>query len=553
LRRAPPAAFPEDARPSLGAPMVVPAKLVRKTLEMSPSNHIAIAFLLVGSACTVGPDFVKPSVRVNAGWREQRDGRLTTQGSVQGAWWLAFNDPILNQLIDIAYHQNLPLQIAGLRILESRAQLGIATGRQYPSNPGPIGAASIGGLNEHAANGDNVNVFFGKYQMGFDAIWEVDFWGKYRRGVRGAKASYLATVADYDDALVSITAEVARTYALVRTFQSLIELARENVTLQQDAQQIADSRFRNGATSELDVVQATTLLETTRASIPELEISLQQTENALCTLLGQQGGCADSLLGKSNSPVPGVTAPIAVSVPAELLRRRPDIRSAELRAVAQCDRIGMAKADLFPKLQLLGSLGTQGLALSAGSSALSSLLGAFSTGSLLYSIGASLFWPILSYPVILNNVRVQDARLQQALVDYQLTVLRAAQEVEDSITGFLREEDALVFNQNAVTAGASAVRIALVQYREGATDFQRVLDSQRSLLQSQNGLAHARSAAATNLIGLYKALGGGWELRQGQPVISDSARDEMKKRSNWGGYLNKPPAVQVDQSPSTHR
>jgi NodT family efflux transporter outer membrane factor (OMF) lipoprotein len=502
----------------------------------------------------VGPDFVKPRAPINAHWREQSDSRLSTQNPGERAWWLAFNDPVLNQLIDIAYHQNLPLQIAGLRILEARAQLGIAIGRQYPSNPSPIAAGSIGGLNQHNANGENVNVFFGRYQVGFDALWEIDFWGKYRRGVRGAKASYLATVADYDDALVSTSAEVAHIYALVRTFQSLIELARENVTIQQEAQQIADSRFRNGATSELDVAQATAQLEATRATIPELQFNLQQSQNALCTLLGQPGGCADSLLSKSGSAIPMVSAPIAVSVPAEMLRRRPDIRSAELRAVAQCDRIGMAKADLYPKLSLLGSIGTQGVGLTATSSSLSTLLGTFNPGSLLYSIGATLVWPILSYPIILNNVRVQDARLQQALAAYQQTILTAAQEVENGITGYLREQEALVFNQNAVAAAQNAVKLSLVQYREGATDFQRVLESQRALLASQNSLANTRSAAATNLIALYKALGGGWELRQGQPTISDSAREEMKKRTNWGGYLNQPPpSVPVDGSPSTHR
>src|SRR3954463_14478736 len=207
----------------MGGPRDAAAADVMKTLEMPRANYIAVGFLLIGSACAVGPDYVKPQVPLNAGWREQNDSHLSAQ-AVDRAWWLTFKDPVLTQLIELAYHQNLPLQIAGLRILESRAQLGIAIGRQYPSNPGPIGSASVGGLSEHAANDSNVNVFFGRYQVGFDALWEADFWGKFRRGVRGAKASYLATVADYDDALVSISAEVARPYAIIRTYATLVAL-----------------------------------------------------------------------------------------------------------------------------------------------------------------------------------------------------------------------------------------------------------------------------------------------------------------------------------------
>jgi NodT family efflux transporter outer membrane factor (OMF) lipoprotein len=376
----------------------------------------------------------------------------------------------------------------------------------------------------------------------------VDFWGKFRQGVRAAKATFLATVADYDEALVALTAEVARTYALIRTFQVLIDLARENVAVQQEGQQIAESRFRNGATSELDVAQATNLLETTRASIPELQVSLQQAENALSTLIGRPTGFVQPLLAGPNV-IPTVPAQVALSVPAEMLRRRPDIRGAEMRAVAQCDRIGIAKSELYPKLVLLGSVGTQTVNSTGAPAGISSILNIFTAGTLIYSLGANLFWPILHYPQILNDVRVQDARLQGLLIDYQNTVLRAAQEVEDGIVGYLREQDAAVFAQNAANAAKTSVKLALVQYREGATDYQRVVDSQRSLLQSQNNLARTRSLVATNLIALYKALGGGWELRQNQPVVKDRTRIEMQQRTNWGNYFSKPPQPQQAHGP----
>lgn len=499
------------------------------------------------SGCPITPKFVKPAAPLNAAWSAQNDARLA-KSAVDVAWWRAFQDPALDRLVDIAHQQNLPLQLAGLRILEARAQLGIAIGQQYPSNPGAVGTVQLSGLSDHNTNSGNIDLIAGRYQVGFDALWEVDFWGKYRRGVKAAKATYLATVADYDDALVALTAEVARTYALIRTYQVLIELTQKNVAVQEDGQRIAESRFRNGATSELDLAQATNLLETTRATIPELRVSLQQAENALCTLIARPTGCAEPLLA-GPSVIPVVPAQAAVGLPAEMLRRRPDIRGAELRALAQCDRIGVARTDLFPKLTLFGSVATLTLQSSGAPAAASSLLNLFNPGTLIYSLGASLFWPILSYPQIISNVRVQDARLQELLVDYVNSILRAAQEVEDGIAGFLYEQESAAATQNAVTAAETAVKLALIQYREGATDYTRVLDTQRALLQSQSTLARTRSQVITNLIALYKALGGGWEVRAGQPVVSDSNRVEMQKRTNWGGYFGKPP----QQPPPTER
>jgi outer membrane protein TolC len=250
-----------------------------------------------------------------------------------------------------------------------------------------------------------------------------------------------------------------------------------------------------------------------------LQISLQQARNALCTILGQPPGRVESLLAESRG-IPAPPSRVAIGVPAEMLRRRPDIRAAELRAIAQCNRIGVAKADLYPRFTLFGSVGTQTSGGAGSSSAGSTIGDLFGAGSLAYRAGGSLFWPLFNYPRILNNVRVEDARFQQALVQYVNTVLTAAREVEDEVTGFLRQEDAAVFAQNAVKAAERAVELSLVQYREGATDFQRVLDSQRVLLESQNRLVETRSSAVTDLIALYKALGGGWELRAA-PVTPD--------------------------------
>ncbi len=494
-----------------------------------------LCLALAGAACNVGPEFARPNVSLNADWSGKGDPRLAT-GDADPAWWRTFGDPALDELIELAYHQNLPLQIAGLRILEARAQLGFAIGQQYPTNIGPIASASVNKISEHAANSANIDRFFGDYQVGFDAIWEVDFWGKFRRGVRAAGADYLASVADYDDALVSLTAEVARTYVVLRTDEALLDLARRNVAVQEQARQIAESRFRNGATSELDVTQATNLLESTRATIPQLEAGRQQAENALTTLLGQPTGTVQAVLAAA-SGIPTPPARVRVGVPAAMLRRRPDIRGAELRAVGQCERIGIAKAELYPSFVLRGSIGTQTSSGGGPQANNSSFKDLFSPGSLVASAGGGVFWPLLAYPRILDDVRVHDARFQQALLEYLRVVITAAQEVEDGMSGFLRQEDAAVFAANAVAPAEQSLRLALVQYREGAVDYQRVLDSERVLLQSQNTLAGTRSAVATNLIALYKALGGGWEIRRGDTVINQDTRLEMERRTNWGGYL----------------
>jgi len=516
-------------------------------------RYILLAAILALSGCSVGPQYVKPNVAVNQSWSEQDTTRVSQQAPPDTAWWRAFNDATLDTLVRLAYHENLPLQVAGLRIMESRAQLGLASGRQWPQIQAVIGSATGVGVSKYAANGAVADRNYWDYQLGFDVLWELDFWGKYRGDVKAQTASYLATVADYDNALVSLVAEVARTYTVYRTYEVLIDDARENVRVQQDGLRIAESRYRNGATSELDVTQAGTLLASTQATIPALEGALQVTKNALCTLLGRNTGSLDSLLVGTRT-IPNAPSNVAVSVPAELLRRRPDIRGGELTAAAQCARIGVAVADLYPSFTLVGSIGTQttsGAGRLSNSASLSNLFGA---GSLFYGFGPRIFWPLFNYGRIKNNIRIQDARFQQALVSYRYTVIKAAQEVEDGLTGFLRAQEAVALQETAAQKAQRSVDLSIIQYREGAVDYQRVLDAQRSLLQEQNTLAQAQSSVATNWISLYKALGGGWELRQGQPVVPDSTRIEMQRRTNWGDYFSEPPpSPNSTGSSSDHR
>jgi NodT family efflux transporter outer membrane factor (OMF) lipoprotein len=512
----------------------------RTTHAVAASCFGALLWL---AGCVVGPSFTKPEATVPASWSAKDDPQIVIEARPDALWWRAFNDPTLDQLVEVAYQQNLPLQVAGLRIVEARARLGVATGRQYPQLQTLSGSGSAVGLSESAANAaaiDDRNYW--DFRLGFDAVWELDFWGKYRRGVEAEAAGLLTSVADYQSALVSLTAEVARVYVVIRTQEVLIEQALENVKIQGEGQKIAQSRFKNGATSELDVAQATTLLESTRASIPQLQIGLYQARNALSTLLGQPPGAVEALLAGPGQ-LPSPPARVVLSVPAELLRRRPDIRSAEMSAAAQSARIGVAKADLYPSFSLFGNLGLEASVGGAAAGGLSL------PGSLAYSVGPRVVWPFFNYGRLKNNVRVEDARFQQLLVSYRDTVLRAAREVEDALAGYLSSRRALTFEQSSLKAAQRAVEIALVQYREGATDYQRVLDAQRSLLQQQNLVTQTSSSVITNIISLYKALGGGWELRQGEPIVPEPTLREMKQRTDWGDLLWQPRSVETATSP----
>ncbi|HEY7209479.1 MAG TPA: efflux transporter outer membrane subunit [Bryobacteraceae bacterium] len=503
---------------------------------LNASAAVALMVLTL-TGCVVGPHYVKPALNINKSWstagNPQTAGRaqILTQSPADSTWWKAFNDPTLEQLIQLAYRQNLPLLVAGLRIMEARAILGIAIGNQYPQNEISASVSRVG-LSQNTANKPpDFTRDYWSQQLGFNASWEADFWGKYRRAVKEQKAVYVSSIDDYQNALVSLVAEVARTYVAIRTFEELIEQGRRNVRLQEESLRIADVRFRNGATSELDVTQARELLESTRASIPQLEISLAQSQNALSTLLGQPPGSMQNLL-QGMQAIPAAPSQVAVSIPADMLRRRPDIRSAELLAMAQSERIGIAKADLYPRFVLSGALGVNST--DPGVSPYNFL----DPASLFYAVGPRVYWQFFEFGRIRNQVRAEDARFQQALTTYQNTVLKASQEVEDGIVGFLKTLEAISAQQNAMTAARRSVELASLQYREGAIDYQRVLDSQRTLLQQENNLVNLRSNAATNVISLYKALGGGWEMSVGQPFVPNPIVTEMQNRTNWGNLLS---------------
>jgi len=487
--------------------------------------------LLLGGCTSLGPDFVRPEVAEEKTWLDENK-EIASTAAEPDEWWQLFNDPVLNTLVEKAYNQNLPLQVAGLRIYEARAQLGIATGLQYPQTQVAGGLATANRLSENSPNFiplmDNT---FANYQAGFDATWELDFWGRYRRGIESADANLSATVADYDNALVSLTAEVARVYVNIRILEERLKIAHDNIKLQKQSLRIATVRFSNGATTELDVQQAKTNLAGTRAQVPVLTRQIRQAKNALSVLMGMPPAELSGILGEPGT-IPVAPDQVAVGIPAELLRRRPDVRQAELQAASQSALIGVAETELYPRFSLLGSIGFQ--TSDTGNSSASDL---FDSDSLGYSVGPAFSWNILNYGRLRNNVRVQDARYQQTIVNYQNTVLTAYQEVEDAMVGFIQaREESGIRAEGAQSAKRSTV-ISNIQYREGTVDFQRVIDSERTLVLQQDQWTRARGDISLNLIAMYKALGGGWQLREGNDFISDENREAMEERTNWGDLL----------------
>ena len=494
--------------------------------------------LALAGCTTVGPDFVPPKAPVLEQWREADSAVVTRKPAEQIRWWDAFGDPVLGNLVDIAYRNNYNLKIAGLRVLEARAQLGIAVGYLYPQVQQANGAVNYTSASRNAANTAAGDLGFWEYNVGLSVGWELDFWGKFRRSIESADANVMASIAGFDNVLVLLVAQVADTYVAIRTAEAQLQVARENVAIQQRAVRITEARFRGGDVGELDVLQARTQLLGTLATIPPLETGLQQAKNALSTLLGQPPGDLAEILGPRQGVIPAAPQSIAAGAPTDLLRRRPDVLQAELAAATQSAAIGVAEADLYPSFGLSGFLGVVAAdgtnTTRTGNSGFGQL---FNANSLTFLGGPYFSWNILNYGRIRNNVRVQDARLQQLLENYQSTVLNAVKEVEDGMVAFLRSrEQERILAETEVSARRS-LAIASVGYREGITDFQRVLDAQGSLLRAQQQLVATRSTTVSSAIGIYRALGGGWEIRSGQGFVDAATSDTMRKRVDWGDLL----------------
>ena len=416
-------------------------------------------------------------------------------------------------------------------MLEARAQLGIAVGELYPQTQQVLGSLQY---NRVSVAGPSPIMPPEYYQslMGVNVSWELDFWGKFRRAIESADASWRATVADYDNAIVSLTADVANSYVTIRTLERRIEIARQNADTQKESLNIAVARLKYGTVTQLDVEQATALLNDILAAIPSLEAQLRQAKHALSILLGRPPSELTEYLGR-HSEIPVSPPDVVVGIPLDLLRRRPDIRSAEYQAEAQSAQIGVVKADLYPAFSLLGNFGF--VASTVGNSRLSDM---FKWSSRDFQIGPSLQWNIFNYGQITNNVRVQDARFQQLLIAYQNTVLAAQREVEDNLVAFLRAQERAQFLAQSTEAARKALDLAVLQYRQGIRDFTTVLTAQQTLLSEQDNLATTLGSISGNLIQVYRALGGGWKIRDGKELVPTDIREQMAKRTDWGALLS---------------
>jgi NodT family efflux transporter outer membrane factor (OMF) lipoprotein len=455
----------------------------------------------------VGPDYFKPAAPVADSWIDFNDPRVISDPANDRQWWTAFNDPAIDSLVQSAYRGNLPLRAQGQKVLEYRALRAMSVGNLFPQ------AQALDGFYKRVQISENGNIggvtlperSFDLWNIGPGIQWELDVWGRFRRRIEQVTAELDQQVELYDDVLSIVVADTAQAYANLRTAQEFVRLARQNVEIQQGSLKLAETRFNEGAVGELDVTQARSTLRETEALIPQFEIFLRKTNNELCVLMGTPPRDLTKEFGEG--PIPVAPTSVALGIPAELMRRRPDIRAAERAVASSSAEIGVAVSDLYPHFFIDG-------AFSYTSNDVTNLFTGQSVGGV---IGPSFRWDILNYGRINNNVRRQDARFQQAAINYQQTVLKANKEVEDALTSFLKSQERAKQLQDAVEATQKSVNLALIEYREGAIDFERVFNLQNVLVRQQIDQAKARAEITLSLIEVYRALRGGWQIRLEQP------------------------------------
>lgn len=457
----------------------------------------SLAMLVLTGCVVVGPDYVPPDTPVSEAWHAELKGGLTAgqmDAQALASWWTTLEDPVLSSLIERAVAGNLALKEARARIREARARRGISQAGRFPTIDTSV-SARRSRASEETGMGQRRDL----YAVGFDATWELDLFGGVSRSVEAAEADMQASREDLRDVLVSLLAEVALNYVEARTYQARLAVAEANLEAQRETYQLTRWRRQAGLGDELAVQQAKYNLEDTRSQIPTLCSGLEQGKNRLAMLLGEQPGTVHAELAE-RMPIPITPLEVAVGVPADVLRRRPDVRQAERELAAQTAQVGVATADLYPKLSLLGSIGLEALSRDR----------LFRYANRTHSIGPSATWRIFAAGAIRSNIEVQSALQEQALIRYEATLLTALEEVENAIVAYADEQVRRQSLLDATRAAQLAVDLVREQYAAGLIDFQTVLDSQRSLLSFQDQLATSNGKVTSNLISLYKSLGGGW-------------------------------------------
>jgi multidrug efflux system outer membrane protein len=477
----------------------------RKTL--SHRLVFAVPALALFAGCSVGPDYREPKLAVPASWQEAQQKGVEIRPVEMTRWWTTFNDPLLNSLVERAVQSNFDLRIAEARIREARASRTVVAAGAWPivdvsgsysrnrTSENSLMFPSQGGV-----GGSGFKLDRNLYDTTIDASWEIDVFGGVRRGVEAADATIESSQYSRRDVLVTLLGDVAKNYIDLRGFQRRLAVARANLKAQQDTLELTRIRFQAGLTSDLEVAQAEGQANTTAAQIPTLEASLKQAAYSLDLLLGLAPGALWNELSNETA-IPILPPEVLVGLPSDLLRRRPDIRIAERQLAAATAQVGSAMADLFPKFSLTGFAGLQSVSASDW----------FTGRSRYWSIGPTISWPIFDAGRIRANIEIRNAQQEQALNQYEKTVLAALGDVEKSLVSYSREQVRQRSLAEAVAANRRAVEWANELYVRGLNDFLNVLDTQRSLYAAENDLAQSEATMASNLVALYKALGGGWE------------------------------------------
>src|SRR5262245_22157915 len=490
-----------------------------RTNRVAGSAACALAFgLLVMSigGCTplgeyvrngfkVGPNYQKPPAPVADEWIDSKSKGVNTAASDIDRWWTVFNDPKLNSLIEQAYNQNLDLRTAGTRILAARATRNIADGNLFPQLQEAFADISHNAVSGNVANTPpGLHRFFDNNAAGFNLSWELDFWGRFRRAIESADADLDASIENYDDALVLLISEVASNYIQLRVFQQRIKYAADNIAIQTELVKQAEDRLKGGVGRKIDQGQMRSNLTDTQALKEQLEVGLRLANNRLCVLLGIPVRDLTPELG--NQPMPVTPPEVIAGIPAELLRRRPDLRRAERLVAAQSARIGIATANLYPRFNLIGTLGYEA----------ENFGDLFTSKSFIGTIGPSMRWDILNYGRLVNGIRVEDAQFQTRVLEYQNAVLRAGREVEDGIVLFLRSQSQSRYRTESAAKAKIAADEAVILSKDVKFDLNRAFVTSNFLVQQQDKLAVANGDIALGLIQVYRALGGGWEIRRSE-------------------------------------
>jgi len=467
----------------------------RKTARKRVFPVLLILAAVSTGCAAVGPNYVEPKVALSGQWNTEIEGGLRARATdplEPANWWTAFHDPVLSGLVERAVAGNMDLKQAKSRMREARARRGVAKADLFPSVDAS-GSYNKSRSSKDIGSGAEVDL----YSTSFDANWELDIFGGVRRSLEAAKEDLHASREDLRDVLVSLVAEVGLNYVEARTFQTRLEVAEKNLESQQETYQLTQSRCQAGLSDELAVRQAKYNVENTRSQIPTLRTGLEESMNRLAVLLGEQPGAMHVQM-RQREPIPVAPPEVAVGVPADILRRRPDVRRAEKELAAQTARVGVAVADLYPKFTLNGSIGLDAL----------TFTNLFSASSRAFSFGPSISFPVFKAGAIRNNIEVQSALQEQALIAYEASILGALEEVENGLAAYAEEQNRRRSLAEATDAARQAAVLAEDQFNAGLIDFNNVLDAQRSLLSFEDQLAQSDGTVTSNLIRLYKALGG---------------------------------------------